>query len=124
MANGAPTNKSDSRPIKFKRRFKPKKVEIDGKDEATYVFETAPVYKSVERELNDAFADIEDENEGTEENVMFEVVGALIDKLVVPVGGKKKKASEVLKELWDADLIEFADVTDFLGSVSTQRRPN
>ncbi len=95
--------------ITLKRRFKPQAVFIEDEEtEAKHEFVTAAVPRSVEREINEAML-----------NVFLE----LIDKLIVPVKGKKKLASEVLRDLWKKDALESADVMDYFREIVSKRRP-
>ena len=110
--------------IKFKKGFKEQKVEIDGKDEATYTFVTVPVTRSVEAELVETQEAVKEFDSSTTDEESLKVVLEMIDKLIKPVKGKRKLASEVLLELWKAEDCESLDVLEFLNRIAVNRRPS
>jgi hypothetical protein len=109
--------------LKFKRRFKPLTVEIEGKDEATYFFETVALTRSVEREVAETMEQARGFDQSTTDEEALDVILGTIDKMIAPVKGKKTLASKVLKELWKAEEIESMDIIDFLNDLVTKRRP-
>ena len=109
--------------LKFKRRFKPLTVEIDGKEEAVHFFETVSLTRSVEREVAETMATIKGFDAATTDEEAMDVILRTIDKMIVPAKGKKTLASKILKELWKAEEIESMDIVDFLGDLSSKRRP-
>jgi len=109
--------------LKFKRRFKPITVEIEGKGEAVHLFETVALTRSVEREVAEVMAGVSGFDATTTDEEAMDVVLEAIDKMVVPAKGKKTLASKVLKELWKDEDIESMDIIDFLNEVATKRRP-
>lgn len=110
-------------PIRFKKRFRPRKVEIDGKDEATYTFETVALTRSVEKKLADTLERAAGFDADTTDEDALNVVLAMIDEMVVPEKGKKTPASKVLRDLWKDEEIESMDVIDFLNDLVSKRRP-
>ena len=109
--------------LRFKRRFKPITVEIEGKDEAVHKFETVALTRSVEREVAETMAGVAGFDASTSDEEAMDVVLATIDKMVVPLKGKKTLASKVLKELWVSEEIESMDIIDFLNDLASKRRP-
>ncbi len=120
--------------LKFKRKFKPQKVEIDGKDDSTFIFETVGLTRSAEckfaeaqQEANRSLLEMAEESgEVTPEDAQNAVVKLIldaVDMLIVPTGGKKTKASKVLRDVWEAEDIELGDLLDFLNDLATNRRP-
>jgi hypothetical protein len=125
---------STPKAITLKRRFKPQAVFIEDEEtEAKHEFVTAAVPRSVEREINEAMpkalevaervAEDEDADPDDVDEAMLNVFLELIDKLIVPVKGKKKLASEVLRDLWKKDALESADVMDYFREIVSKRRP-
>jgi len=109
-------------PIRFKKRFRPRTVEIDDKDDATHKFETVALTRSVERELTETMEKVESFSAETTDEEALDVVLRMIDKMIEPAKGRKK-ASTILRDLWKAEEIESMDIIDFLNDLATQRRP-
>jgi precorrin-4 methylase len=112
--------------MRFKRKFKPLTVEIEGKDEAVHRFETVAITRSVERKLGETLERIgETEIESAAEAIDSYVAALLeqVDEVIVPEKGKKTPASKVLRELWEDDEIESRDIEDFLKDLAEKRRP-
>lgn len=112
--------------MKFKRRFKPITAEIEGKGEAVHQFETVAITRSVERKLGETLERIGETEVDNAAEAIEGYVDALleqVDEVIVPVKGKTKKASKVLRELWEADEIESRDIEDFLKELAEKRRP-
>lgn len=110
--------------LKFKKGFREQKVEIDGKDEATYTFLTIPVTRSVEAELKETNEQIAEFDTETTDEDGIKVILEMIDKLIRPQKGKKKLASAVLLELWQAEECESLDILEFLNRIASNRRPS
>jgi len=120
--------------LKFKRKFKPQRVEIDGKDDSTFVFKTVSLTRTAERkfaeaqqEANRGLLEMTEENEDISaeqaQDAVVKLILDAVDMLVVPAEGKKTPASKVLRGVWDADEIELGDLLDFLNDLATKRRP-
>jgi hypothetical protein len=110
-------------PIKFKKRFKPQPVEIDGKDEATHRFTTVKFTRAVEREFGEVMEAAGSFDADTTDEDIIDLYLGLVDKLVEPEAGKKTPASKVLKDLWKGEEIESRDIVDFINDVVENRRP-
>jgi hypothetical protein len=109
--------------LKFKRRFKPMTVEIEGKEEAVHFFETVALTRSVEKQVGETMQSVGGFDRDTTDEEALDVILDTIDKMIVPAKGKKTKASKVLKDLWKAEDIESMDIVDFLNDLFTKRRP-
>jgi len=112
-----------SEPIRFKKRFRPRTVEIEDKAEAIHRFQTVPLTRSVERELAETMERVKSFSEETTDEEALDVVLNMIDKMVEPGKGKRTKASSILKALWKDEEIESLDIVDFLNDLAINRRP-
>jgi hypothetical protein len=109
--------------IQFKKRFRPRTVEIDSKDESVHFFETVALTRSKEKKVRKVIEKADGFDVLTTDEEAMDLILEQIDELIVPKPGKKTKASRILKELWVADEIESADILDFLSDLFTKRRP-
>jgi hypothetical protein len=109
--------------LQFKKRFRPRTVEIDSKDESTHFFETVALTRSKEKLVRETQEKAINFDVLTTDEEAMDLILETIDELIVPKPGKKTKASKILKELWVAEEIESADIVDFLGDLFTKRRP-
>lgn len=110
-------------PIRFKRRFKPRKVEIEAKDEAVHIFQTIALTRSVEQEVRETMEKVKGFDSDTSDEEALDIILSTIDKMVEPEKGKKTLVSKVLKELWKGEDIESMDIIDFLNDLVNNRRP-
>ena len=78
------------------------------------VFVTRPITKSVERQILDLEAKLEQAASSDDAVALF---GELIDALTEPTGGQKKTASAVIVEKWEADKLEMAQIAAFVEQV-------
>jgi|SRR6185312_4753280 len=109
--------------IKFKKRFRPRTVEIDAKDESTHFFETVALTRSKETKVRETQEQAMGFDVLTTDEEAMDLVLEQIDEMIVPKPGKKMKASKILKDLWLAEEIESADIIDFLSDLFQKRRP-
>ena len=112
--------------LRFQRKFKPLTVEIEGLNDAVYKFQTVPITRSIERELGEVLEKANERDINSAVELMDAFVDGLLaqmDKVLVPEKGKKKLASKVFRELWEADELESRDLEDFLKDLADKRRP-
>lgn len=110
-------------PLKFKKKFRSRKVEIQGKDEAIHRFDTVTLTRSKEKKLADTLERAGGFDSTTTDEEALKIYLDMIDEMVEPEKGKRTKASKVLLELWQVEEIESMDIIDFLNDLVVNRRP-
>jgi hypothetical protein len=64
-----------------------------------------------------------DESENTDTDTLVELYGQILDQLLEPETGKRKKASAHITERWKADDLTIPELEDFIERLGEANRP-
>jgi hypothetical protein len=85
------------------------------------VFDVKPATRSVAREAKEYTERLTAAEQDGDEDTMVIIIGELLDLRLVPAEGRRKKASTLISEKWEADELTLAQLLDFVDDLGAAR---